>query len=46
MLSYILEKNGLTIQDVIRSTMGSQPAAQAFIAGQCFFNSSAQPGPG
>src|SRR6476659_7018161 len=34
MLSYILEKNGLTIQDVIRSTMGSQPAAQAFIAGQ------------
>jgi NitT/TauT family transport system substrate-binding protein len=34
MLSYILEKNGLSMQDVIRSTMGSQPAAQAFIAGQ------------
>jgi NitT/TauT family transport system substrate-binding protein len=34
MLSYILEKNGLTIQDVIRSTMGAQPAAQAFVAGQ------------
>src|SRR5688572_24610971 len=34
MLSYILEKNGLSIQDVIRSTMGAQPAAQAFIAGQ------------
>jgi NitT/TauT family transport system substrate-binding protein len=34
MLSYILEKNGLSIQDVIRSTMGAQPAAQAFVAGQ------------
>src|SRR5262249_10839096 len=35
MLSYILEKNGMSIQDVIRSTMGAQPAAQAFVAGQC-----------
>src|ERR671935_102803 len=34
MLSYILQKNGLTIQDVIRVTMGAQPAAQAFVAGQ------------
>src|SRR5436190_2314729 len=34
MLSYILEKNGLSIQDVIRATMGAQPAAQAFVAGQ------------
>jgi NitT/TauT family transport system substrate-binding protein len=34
MLSYILEKNGMTIQDVIRVTMGAQPAAQAFVAGQ------------
>src|SRR5437773_9598024 len=34
MLSYILQKNGMTMQDVIRSTMGSQPAAQSFIAGQ------------
>jgi NitT/TauT family transport system substrate-binding protein len=34
MLSYILEKNGLTIRDVIRATMGAQPAAQAFVAGQ------------
>jgi NitT/TauT family transport system substrate-binding protein len=34
MLSYILEKNGMTIQDVIRATMGAQPAAQAFVAGQ------------
>ena len=34
MLSYILEKNGLSIQDVIRVTMGAQPAAQAFVAGQ------------
>jgi len=34
MLSYILEKNGMSIQDVIRSTMGAQPAAQAFVAGQ------------
>jgi NitT/TauT family transport system substrate-binding protein len=34
MLSYILQKNGLTIQDVLRSTMGSQPAAQAFVSGQ------------
>jgi NitT/TauT family transport system substrate-binding protein len=34
MLSYILQKNGLTIQDVIRVTMGAQPAAQAFVTGQ------------
>lgn len=34
MLSYILQKNGLTIQDVIRATMGAQPAAQAFVTGQ------------
>ena len=34
MLSYILEKNGLSIQDVIRVTLGAQPAAQAFVAGQ------------
>ena len=34
MLSYILEKNGMSIQDVIRSTLAAQPAAQAFVAGQ------------
>ena len=34
MLSYILEKNGMTMQDVVRVTMGAQPAAQAFVAGQ------------
>jgi NitT/TauT family transport system substrate-binding protein len=34
MLSYILAKNGLSIQDVNRATMGAQPAAQAFVAGQ------------
>lgn len=34
MLSYILEKNGLSIQDVIRVTLGAQPAAQAFVTGQ------------
>jgi len=34
MLSYILEKNGMSIQDVIRVTLGAQPAAQAFVAGQ------------
>lgn len=34
MLSYILQKNGLTIQDVIRVTMGPQAAAQAFVTGQ------------
>ena len=34
MLSYILQKNGMTMQDVIRTTMGAQPAAQAFVAGQ------------
>ncbi len=34
MLSYILEKNGLTMQDVVRVTMGAQPAAQAFVTGQ------------
>jgi NitT/TauT family transport system substrate-binding protein len=34
MLSYILQKNGLTIQDVIRVTMAANPAAQAFVAGQ------------
>ena len=33
MLSYILEKNGMTIQDVIRVTMGAQPAAQSFVTG-------------
>jgi NitT/TauT family transport system substrate-binding protein len=33
MLSYILEKNGLSIQDVIRVTMGAQPAAQSFVTG-------------
>src|SRR5262249_44803569 len=32
MLSYILEKNGLSIQDVIRVTLGAQPAAQAFVS--------------
>jgi len=34
MLSYILEKNGMSIQDVTRSTLAAQPAAQAFVAGQ------------
>ena len=34
MLSYILQKNGMTIQDVVRSTMPAQPAAQAFVTGQ------------
>jgi NitT/TauT family transport system substrate-binding protein len=34
MLSYILEKNGLSIRDVIRQTMGAQPAAQSFVTGQ------------
>lgn len=34
MLSYILQKNGMTIQDVVRSTMSAQPAAQAFVTGQ------------
>jgi NitT/TauT family transport system substrate-binding protein len=34
MLSYILEKNGLSIQDVIRVTLAAQPAAQAFVTGQ------------
>ncbi|MEO7404561.1 MAG: ABC transporter substrate-binding protein [Burkholderiales bacterium] len=34
MLSYILEKNGMTIQDVTRHTMGAQPAAQSFVAGE------------
>src|SRR5205823_9752419 len=34
MLSYILEKNGMSVQDVIRSTLAAQPAAQAFVAGQ------------
>jgi NitT/TauT family transport system substrate-binding protein len=34
MLSYILQKNGLTIQDVVRATMAAQPAAQAFVTGQ------------
>ena len=34
MLSYMLEKNGLSIQDVIRVTLGAQPAAQAFVTGQ------------
>lgn len=34
MLSYILEKNGLSIRDVIRNTMGAQPAAQSFVTGQ------------
>jgi NitT/TauT family transport system substrate-binding protein len=34
MLSYILQKNGLTIQDVVRSQMAAQPAAQAFVTGQ------------
>lgn len=34
MLSYILQKNGLTMQDVIRATMAAQPAAQAFVTGQ------------
>ena len=34
MLAYILEKNGMTMQDVIRVTMDAQPAAQAFVAGQ------------
>src|SRR2546421_7424958 len=33
MLSYILEKNGMSIQDVIRVTLAAQPAAQAFVAG-------------
>ncbi len=34
MLSYILEKNGLSIGDITRSTMAANPAAQAFVAGQ------------
>ncbi|MGQ0651526.1 MAG: ABC transporter substrate-binding protein, partial [Betaproteobacteria bacterium] len=34
MLSYILEKNGLSIRDTIRQTMGAQAAAQAFVSGQ------------
>src|SRR2546423_1808085 len=34
MLSYILEKNGMSVQDVVRSTLAAQPAAQAFVAGQ------------
>ena len=34
MLSYMLEKNGLSIQDVIRVTLAAQPAAQAFVTGQ------------
>ena len=34
MLSYILEKNGMTMQDVVRVTLGAQPAAQAFVTGQ------------
>src|SRR5882672_3935017 len=34
MLSYILEKNGMSINDVTRSTLAAQPAAQAFVAGQ------------
>jgi NitT/TauT family transport system substrate-binding protein len=34
MLSYILQKNGMTIQDVVPSTMAAQPAAQAFVGGQ------------
>src|SRR5207237_5950439 len=34
MLSYILEKNGMSVQAVTRSTLAAQPAAQAFVAGQ------------
>jgi NitT/TauT family transport system substrate-binding protein len=34
MLTYILEKNGLSLQDVIRVTLGPQQAAQTFLAGQ------------
>lgn len=34
MLSYILEKNGMSMQDIIRTTLAAQPAAQAFVAGQ------------
>lgn len=34
MLSYILQKNGMTIQDVTRFTMAAQPAAQAFVTGE------------
>lgn len=34
MLSYILERNGMNIQDVNRYTMGAQPAAQSFVAGE------------
>ncbi|MGQ0655313.1 MAG: ABC transporter substrate-binding protein, partial [Betaproteobacteria bacterium] len=34
MLSYILQKNGLSIRDTIRQTMGAQAAAQAFVSGQ------------
>lgn len=34
MLSYILEKNGLSMQDIVRVTLGAQPAAQAFVTGQ------------
>ncbi|MGH6884665.1 MAG: ABC transporter substrate-binding protein [Geminicoccales bacterium] len=34
MLSYILQKNGLTIQDITRATMAANPAAQAFVSGQ------------
>jgi NitT/TauT family transport system substrate-binding protein len=32
MLSYILERNGLSIQDVTRYTMGAQAAAQSFVS--------------
>ena len=34
MLTYILEKNGMSLQDVIRVTMGPQQAAQTFLGGQ------------
>lgn len=34
MLTYILEKNGLSLQDVIRVTLGPQQAAQTFLGGQ------------
>ena len=34
MLSYILEKNGMSMQDIVRTTLAAQPAAQAFVAGQ------------
>lgn len=33
-LAYILKKNGMTMKDIKTATLGPQPAAQAFVAGQ------------